>query len=222
MTVGRTAAVFDLDRTLLRGASGPLINEALTELGLRNTKIPGETLLYKSFELFGENPVGMALARVAALAVRGWSVDRLRAAGRRAAELLVTEVASYVPGLLEEHRREGHLLVLATTTPDDLIRPLAERLGIDDVVATRYAWTDGVYTGKLDGGFVWGLGKLNAVRSLLEVMVEPLTRSLALASVEEEEVTPETAAALERARASLARGEGIPHEEVLREFGLNQ
>jgi hypothetical protein len=65
-------------------------------------------------------------------------------------------------------------------------------------------------------------GKLNAVRSLLEVMVEPLTRSLALASVEEEEVTPETAAALERARASLARGEGIPHEEVLREFGLNQ
>jgi hypothetical protein len=62
--------------------------------------------------------------------------------------------------------------------------------------------------------------KLNAVRSLLEVMVEPLTRSLALAPVEEEEITPETAAALDRARASLVRGEGIPHEEVLREFGL--
>jgi len=64
--------------------------------------------------------------------------------------------------------------------------------------------------------------KLNAVRSLLEVMVEPLARSLALASVEEEEITPGTAAALERARASLARGEGIPHEEILREFGLKQ
>jgi hypothetical protein len=64
--------------------------------------------------------------------------------------------------------------------------------------------------------------KLNAVRSLLEVMVEPLTRSLALAPVEEEEITPETAAALDRARASLVRGEGIPHEEILREFGLNQ
>jgi len=38
--------------------------------------------------------------------------------------------------------------------------------------------------------------KLNAVRSLLEVMVEPLARSLALAPVDEEEVTPETAAAL--------------------------
>ncbi|HEV8412747.1 MAG TPA: hypothetical protein VGQ49_04075 [Bryobacteraceae bacterium] len=64
--------------------------------------------------------------------------------------------------------------------------------------------------------------KLNAVRSLLEVMVEPLTRSLALAPVEDEEITPETAAALDRARASIARGEGISHEEVLREFGLTK
>jgi len=64
--------------------------------------------------------------------------------------------------------------------------------------------------------------KLNVVRSLLEVMVEPLARSLALAPVEEEEITPETAAALDRARASLARGEGISHEEILREFGLNK
>ena len=62
--------------------------------------------------------------------------------------------------------------------------------------------------------------KLTAVRSLLEVMVEPLSRSLASAPVEEEEITPETAAAL--ARASLARGEGIPHEDILREFGLDK
>jgi hypothetical protein len=40
--------------------------------------------------------------------------------------------------------------------------------------------------------------------------------------VEEEEIAPETAAALDRARTSLARGEGIPHEEILREFGLRQ
>ena len=64
--------------------------------------------------------------------------------------------------------------------------------------------------------------KLTAVRSLLEVMVEPLSRALASAPVEEEEITPETAAALGRARASLARGEGIPHEDILREFGLGK
>lgn len=64
--------------------------------------------------------------------------------------------------------------------------------------------------------------KLNAVHSLLEVMVEPLARSLAMVPTEEEEITAETAAALDRARASLARGEGVPHEEILREFGLQQ
>jgi len=67
-----------------------------------------------------------------------------------------------------------------------------------------------------------GAAQLDAIVGLLEVMVEPLSRSLALAPVEEEEITPETATALDRARASLACGEGIPHEEVLREFGLSQ
>jgi hypothetical protein len=62
--------------------------------------------------------------------------------------------------------------------------------------------------------------KIAAVRGLLEVMVEPLSRSLATAPVEDEDLTPETAAALDRARASLARGEGVSHKEVLREFGL--
>jgi hypothetical protein len=62
--------------------------------------------------------------------------------------------------------------------------------------------------------------KLAVVRSLLEVMVEPLSRSLASAQVEDEEITDETAAAIERSRASLARGEGIPHEEIRRDFGL--
>jgi hypothetical protein len=61
--------------------------------------------------------------------------------------------------------------------------------------------------------------RLGAVRSLLEFLVEPLSGSLATSPVEEEELTPETVAALERSRASLARSEGISHEEVLREFG---
>jgi hypothetical protein len=61
--------------------------------------------------------------------------------------------------------------------------------------------------------------KLSVVRDLLEVLVEPLSRSLALASVEDEELTPEAVAALNRASASLDRGEGVSHKEILREFG---
>ena len=61
--------------------------------------------------------------------------------------------------------------------------------------------------------------KLGTVRSLLEFLVEPLSRSLAQCTVEEEDLNAQTAAALDRSRASLARGEGISHQEVLREFG---
>ncbi len=158
------AAIFDLDRTVLRGPSGPAINDALVEYGLRSGTFFGESFLYRSYELFGENICGIALARAAAVGVRGWSVDRMLAAGRRAADLLAPQVGAYVASLLAEHRRAGHVLVLATTTPDALIRPLARRLGFDEVIGTRYAWKDGAYSGALEGGFVWGPGKLAAVR----------------------------------------------------------
>jgi hypothetical protein len=41
---------------------------------------------------------------------------------------------------------------------------------------------------------------------------------LANVPVEDEELTPETIADIQRARSSLERGEGIPYEEILREF----
>jgi hypothetical protein len=49
-----------------------------------------------------------------------------------------------------------------------------------------------------------------------------LSRSLSMAPVEDEEITTETETALNRAKNSLARREGIPHEEVLREFGVSR
>jgi hypothetical protein len=65
-------------------------------------------------------------------------------------------------------------------------------------------------------------GQLAAVVHLLEVMTGPLSRALAAAPMEEEEITPETAAALDRARASLARGEGVSHDDIRREYGLDK
>jgi putative phosphoserine phosphatase/1-acylglycerol-3-phosphate O-acyltransferase len=160
------AAFFDLDRTLLRGASGPLISEALVAAGLAPERgVPGQGLLYKLYDLVGETLPSMALARGAVLAVRGWSREAVREAGKAAADKLETLVAPYAPGLIAEHRAAGRPVVLATTTPLDLVTPLAERLGFDDVVATRYAEDEsGAYTGRLEGEFVWATGKLAAVR----------------------------------------------------------
>jgi hypothetical protein len=66
--------------------------------------------------------------------------------------------------------------------------------------------------------------KFLVVRNLLEVLADrdpdSLSQSLANAPVEDEELTPETMAALNRAAASFDRGEGVSHEEMRREFGL--
>ena len=157
-------AVFvDLDRTLLRRASGPVLQRALEAAGIAR-RLPGSSLFYGIYDRFGENGPSMALARAAAFAARGWARDEVRAAGGAAAPALLELVAPYAPGILEEYRRTGHRLVLTTTTPADMIEPFAESLGFDDVVATRYEVRDRRYTGRLDGPFVWGVGKLAAVR----------------------------------------------------------
>jgi hypothetical protein len=63
--------------------------------------------------------------------------------------------------------------------------------------------------------------QVSAVVPLLQFMLlDPLSRSLAAAPVEPQPVYPEEAAALDQARASLDRGQGISHEDILREFGL--
>jgi len=62
--------------------------------------------------------------------------------------------------------------------------------------------------------------QISAVVHLLEVMIDPVARSLANAPVDDEPVSEEEAREIAAARASLDRGEGIPHEKMLAEFGL--
>jgi len=61
--------------------------------------------------------------------------------------------------------------------------------------------------------------QLAAVIRLLEVMIDPLARSIASAPVEEQEISSDTASELDAAHAAITKGEGIPHEEILRRFG---
>lgn len=160
------AAFFDLDRTLLKRASGPLLNEGLCAVGLVSpTAVKAQHAIYKVFDVIGETLPAIALSRGVALVAKGWSADLVRQAGEDVAERLEDAVAPWAHGLLDEHRAAGRAVVLATTTPFDLILPMAERLGFDAVVATKYTEVDGAYTGSLDGGFVWGPGKRSAVKA---------------------------------------------------------
>jgi hypothetical protein len=62
--------------------------------------------------------------------------------------------------------------------------------------------------------------QLSAVSGLLESMLSPLDRALALAPIDDEPLTPEDAAAIEAGIASLERNGGVPMEVVLADFGL--
>lgn len=159
------AAFFDLDRTLLVGASGPAFSRMLRRVGLLpEREIPGESLVFKLFDVIGETLPSMLATRQMARAASGWRRDTVREAGELAALGLEPEVPIAAKALIAEHRAAGRKVVIATTSPFDLVEPLARALGVDDLLATRYGEVDGAYDGSIDGFFVWGPGKVAAVR----------------------------------------------------------
>jgi len=174
------AAFFDLDRTLLAGASGEVFAGAMREAGIGSGPLPGEKVLFKLFNTIGETLPSMAIARQAVAMAKGHSQATTQAAAAKVAPALAAMVQPLAAPLFAEHRAAGRKVVLATTTPYDLVKPLADLLGLDDVVATRHrVLADGTYDGSLDGPFVWSAGKLAAVRSWAEAHGVDLAESFA-------------------------------------------
>lgn len=64
--------------------------------------------------------------------------------------------------------------------------------------------------------------QVSAVVGLLEIMLDPLARTLADAPFDDEPMSEDEAREIAASRAPLAPGEGVPHEEVLAEFGLSR
>jgi phosphatidylglycerophosphatase C len=68
---------------------------------------------------------------------------------------------------IDWHRRQGHLLVLATASFDFYAEAIGRLLGFDYTVATRAVWYDERLTGELDGENLRGEAKLTAVARVL-------------------------------------------------------
>src|SRR3954447_12282897 len=115
------------------------------------------------YDVVGESRPTMELARLGARFAKGWPRVQAQHAGKLAAEQLVERVQPFAKPIIDEHHSAGRVVVLATTTPYDLVKPLADALGLDDVIATRYGVEGDHYDGTIDGEFVWGRGKLRAV-----------------------------------------------------------
>ena len=64
--------------------------------------------------------------------------------------------------------------------------------------------------------------QLSAVRGLLATMLDPVSRALANAPIEDEEIGQEEERAVAESREWLKHNKPIPNVQVLAEFGLSQ
>ena len=163
----RSAAFFDLDRTLMAGSSGLPWARAATKAGLvsrRQMARWGVDAL--RFRLRGstDEATEKLLAEIK-LIFRGTSARQI---SRMAPEVLVGVLPRIYPEMLEEvyaHQDAGRPTFIVSAAGDELVRLLARILYMDGGIGTAYEiGEDGLFTGEIGGTFMYGEGKVEAMR----------------------------------------------------------
>jgi HAD superfamily hydrolase (TIGR01490 family) len=163
-------AFFDVDNTLMRGAS--IYHFAR---GLAARKMFGARDLARMtwgqayFRLRGaENSEHIDAARQAALAfVAGHNVtDIVRLGEEIYDDTMADRIWAGTRELTQRHLRAGQRVWLVTATPVELASILSRRLGLTGALGTVAETRDGVYTGRLVGGLLHGEAKAAAIQAL--------------------------------------------------------
>jgi HAD superfamily hydrolase (TIGR01490 family) len=177
------AAFFDVDNTIMRGAS---IYHFARGLAARKMFRPRDMAAMVwgqfAFRLGGaENAEHIDAARQAALAfVVGHRVDDIVALGEEIYDdTMADRIWAGARDLTQRHLQAGQRVWLVTATPVELANILARRLGLTGALGTVAESVDGVYTGRLAGGLLHGEAKAAAIRALAEREGLDLERSSA-------------------------------------------
>lgn len=164
----RGAAFFDLDRTLISGASAYVFGVA----AWRNGFVPTGELLRDGlsallFRLTGGSDERADATRERILrAVAGHREDELATLGDDIVPELLAKVRPEAANLLEMHAEAERDRYIVSATPQELVGPLADSLELEGAIGTRSRIVGGEYTGELDGPFVYGRDKAEAVEKL--------------------------------------------------------
>ena len=110
----------------------------------------------------------MAAGKNKALAfIEGRSTAELMALGEEIYdEIIADKIWPGTRALAQMHLDAGQQVWLVTATPDELAAMIAKRLGLTGALGTVAESIDGMFTGRLVGDILHGLGKAHAVRSL--------------------------------------------------------
>jgi HAD superfamily hydrolase (TIGR01490 family) len=177
------AAFFDVDNTLMRGASIYHFARGLAARGMFGPRDLARLAWGQlAFRLRGtENADHIDAAREAALAfVAGHKVaDIVRLGEEIYEDTMADRIWAGTRELTQRHLQAGQRVWLVTATPVELANILARRLGLTGALGTVSESADGVYTGKLVGGLLHGEVKAAAVRALARREGLDLSRSSA-------------------------------------------
>ncbi|WP_067136667.1 HAD family hydrolase [Microtetraspora malaysiensis] len=164
------AAFFDVDNTMMRGASIYHFARGLAARGLFTTNDLVRFALGQAwFRVRGnENPDHIAKAKETALAfVAGLKVDEVVHLGEEIYdEVMSDRIWAGTRALAQAHLDLGQRVWLVTATPVELARVIAQRLGLTGALGTVAETADGVYTGRLVGDLLHGPAKAEAIRAL--------------------------------------------------------
>jgi HAD superfamily hydrolase (TIGR01490 family) len=165
------AAFFDLDNTLLRGASIYYFARGLSARGFFTTRdLVRFVAAQARFRLIGKelDAQGLSETREAALSfVKGKEVAEIEAFGEEIwDELIADKVWSGTVAMARAHLDAGQRVWIVTATPYELAQLVARRLGLTGALGTVAEVKNGRYTGRLIGEPVHGPAKAAAVRAL--------------------------------------------------------
>jgi len=175
------AAFFDLDKTIISKSSSLALSRPMYRAGMvtRGQLVRG-AYAQIVYALVGADEKKMDRLKEGMLQLtKGW--DRAEVE-RLVHDVIIDVIDPYVYqealDLMALHRSEGRAVYIVSSSPEEIVRPLARHFGVAGVLATRARIVDGLYTGELEF-YCSGEGKADAIRSLADRMDIDLERSYA-------------------------------------------
>jgi HAD superfamily hydrolase (TIGR01490 family) len=165
----RTAAFFDLDRTLMEGSSAFQFGRAAYRAGLMSRRqLVADGLANLRFRLRGstDQDTEDLRDRISA-SLEGVRVRELERLGAPVLAGILPRLYPQVLEIAHRHQDEGRRVYIVTAASNELAEILARVLGFDGGIGSQFSEVvDGVYTGKPAGLFIYRTGKALAIGEL--------------------------------------------------------
>ncbi len=166
----RSAAFFDLDKTIIARSSALAFSKPFFEGGLLTRRAVLRSA-YANF-MFGLNGADHdqleKMRQQMTSLIAGWDVEVVRDAVRRTLRDVIDPIVyAEAVDLVQHHQRAGRDVVIVSASGSEVVGPVGELLGVHDVIATRLVERDGRYTGEVEF-YAYGPHKATAMRRLAE------------------------------------------------------